>query len=89
MFNPCLCLDPVLNAPEQVLEANRENIHDRNAVTLVLEEIGIVGHVPKNISKLCHSFHFRGGTIEAVVIGERQYAADLPQGGLRWSTRAM
>ena len=38
--------------------------------------------MPKSISKLCHSFLSRGGTIEAVVMGGRQYAADIPQGGL-------
>ena len=43
----------------EVLEAKIEeprNVHDRYAVTLVKEEVGIVGHVPKNMSKLCHSF---------------------------------
>ena len=28
------------------------------------------------------SFITRGGTIQAIVTGSRQYAADLPQGGL-------
>ena len=69
----------------EVLQTEKEepeNPHDRYAVSLIKEEIGIVGHVPKKISKLCHSFLSRGGTIEVVITGPCQFAEDLPQGGL-------
>ena len=65
----------------EVLQAEREgprNVHDRYAVTLTKEGLGTVGHVPKKISKLCNSFLARGGEIEAVITGSRQYADDLP-----------
>ena len=48
----------------EVLRAEREeprNVHDRYAVTLIKEDVGTVGHVPKKISKLCHSFLAREG----------------------------
>ena len=65
----------------EILQAQKEptNVHDRYAVTLIKERVGIVGHVPK-FSKLCHSFLTQGGTIEAVVMGVRHFADDLPQG---------
>ena len=69
----------------EVLQAEREgprNVHDRYSVTLTKEGLGTVGHVHKKISKLCNSFLARGGEIEAVTTGSRQYADDLPQGGL-------
>ena len=69
----------------ETLQAEKEepeNPHDRYAVSLIKEEIGVVGHVPKKISRLCHSFLSRGGTIIAVITGPRQFAEDLPQGGL-------
>ncbi len=42
----------------------------------------VVGHVPKKFSRIFHFFLLRGGSIEAVVTGPRQYASDLHQGGL-------
>ena len=59
----------------EVLEAKKEeprNVHDRYAVTLVQEEVGIVGHVPKNISKLCHSFLSRG-------VGDHRHVFSITQ----------
>ena len=37
------------------LKSENENQYDKFAVTIVLEE-GIVGHVPKNLSKIFHQF---------------------------------
>ena len=67
----------------ETLSAEREpdNVHDRNAVALYSDDLK-VGHVPMKISSLCNSFLTRGGSIQAVVAGSRQFAADLPQGGL-------
>ena len=45
-------------------------------MTLIKEDVGTVGHVPKKISKLCHSFLARGG---AVITGARHFADDLLQ----------
>ena len=52
------------------------NMHDRYAVT-IKDGVGIVGHVPRKFSKLCHSFLTRGGTIDTVVMGWRHFAEDL------------
>ena len=52
------------------MRAEREeprNVHDKYAVSLINEDVGTVGHVPKKISKLCHSFLARGGDIKAVI----------------------
>ena len=42
-----------------------------------------VGHIHiMQISRLCSTFITRGGTIEAVITGSRQFTADLLQGEL-------
>ena len=66
--------------PGESLMAVKEsgNIYDRNAVALLGGDMK-VGHIPMKISGLCSSFITRGGTIEALVSGSRQYATDLPQ----------
>ncbi len=56
------------------------NPHDRYAIAVQNEELGTVGHVPKKISRLCHSFLSRGGDIEVRILGRKR--SDLPQGGL-------
>ena len=69
----------------EVLQAKREepgNAYNRYAIVLTEEYDGIVGHVPKNISKFCYSFLSRGGTIEVIITGPCQFAEDLPQGRL-------
>ena len=53
------------------------NAHDVHAVALKLNG-EVVGHVPKKMSRIFH-FLLRGGSIEAVVTGPRQYAFDLVQ----------
>ncbi len=57
------------------------NPHDGYAVAVISESLGTVGHVPRNISRLCHSFLSRNGIIEVRVLGRRK-RSDLPQGGL-------
>ena len=37
-------------------EVEAANPHDRYAVAVASHERGIVGHVPKKISRVCHSF---------------------------------
>ena len=48
----------------------------------VLKDGQTVGHIPRKISMTCSIFIRRGGFISCEVVGERQYSADLPQGGL-------
>ena len=42
----------------------------------------IVGHLPRQISTICHLFLRKGGIITCIVSSRRQYLTDLPQGGL-------
>ena len=42
----------------------------------------IVGHLPRQISTICHLFLRKGGIITCTISGRRQCSADLPQGGL-------
>ena len=67
----------------EVLQCEKEegNSHDLYAVA-VKKQDSIVGHVPRNISTLCHLFLSRGGIITCTVSGLRKYLDDLPQGGL-------
>ena len=51
--------------------SENENQHDKFAVAIVLEE-RIVGHVPKNLSKIFHQFmKIPNCTIGCIVIGKR------------------
>ena len=67
----------------EILTCEREpsNSQDRYAVA-VKKEGSIVGHLPKNVSRVCSLFLRRGGTIECTITGTRRYSADLVQGGL-------
>ena len=42
----------------EILDAVKEdaNIHDRFAVAIIHNDLGVVGHVPMKISKLCSAF---------------------------------
>ena len=58
----------------EVLQAEREEpriVHNRYVVMLIKEHTGTIGHIPKKISKLCHSFLALGGEIEAVITGAK------------------
>ena len=67
----------------EVLVCEREprNAEDRYAVA-VKKDGTIVGHLPRNLSRVCSLFIRRGGMIQCTVTGRRRYSADLPQGGL-------
>lgn len=59
------------------------NIHDPYAVAVVSSTVDtIVGHLPRNISTMCHIFLRRAGNIIVQVTGRRRRSVDLPQGGL-------
>ena len=63
-------------------EAERNNIHDRNAIA-IKKSNDVVGHLPKKISLICRLFLEReGSSIQCQVISTRRYSGDLPQGGL-------
>ena len=66
----------------EILSCRREedNYHDRFAVAVV-KGSDVVGHVPRKISTICSLFLI-SGTIRCEVSGNRQYSADLDQGGL-------
>ena len=54
------------------------NVHDPYAVKAGVR----VGQVARKISALCSTFIRKGGAISCCITGSRQYASDLPQGGL-------
>lgn len=56
------------------------NPEDRYAVA-VLKSNAVVGHVPREISKICWMFIDRGGSISCTVTGRRQRSI-LLEGGL-------
>ena len=58
----------------------RGDVHDRFAVTVKKDRL-TVGHLPKEMSKLCWFFIRRGGTITCQVTGSRR-RSNLEQGGL-------
>ena len=66
----------------ETLQTEREpnNEHDRFAFAVIHDQ-GIVGYVPRKISKLCSSFIDRGGYITVTVTGRRM-RCELLQGGL-------
>ena len=67
----------------EVLVCEREphNVEDRYAIAVKKDET-VIGHLPRNLSRVCSLFIRRGGTIDCTVTGARRYSADLPQGGL-------
>lgn len=66
-------------------EPEFRNIHDPYAVAVVNSTASgdtVVGHLPRNISTLCHLFLRRGGNIIVQITDRRRRSIDLPQGGL-------
>ena len=51
------------------IEAN--NPHDRFAVALSVPELGVVGHVPREISCTICRFMFHGGTVTCAITSRR------------------
>ena len=71
---------PVLGE-ELICHREPFNSVDRYAVC-VKKDDSIIGHLPKNISRICSLFLRRGGSISCIVAGSRRYLSDLSQGGL-------
>ena len=67
----------------EVLACEKEphNVEDRYAVAVRKDE-AIIGHLPRNLSRVYSLFIRQGGSIECIVTGARRYSTDLPQGGL-------
>ena len=59
-----------------VCEREPSNAEDWYAVS-VKQEGDIVGHLPRNISRICFLFLRHRGTIECPVTGARKYSHDL------------
>ena len=72
-----------ISAHGEELQCQHEtgNVHDLYAVS-VMRRGNIVRHVSRKISTLCNLFIRKGGRINCVMTDNRQYSADLPQGGL-------
>ena len=63
-------------------EIERGNVHDIYAVA-VKDDDTVVGHMPRSITSVCHTFLNRSDTtIDSEITGNRIYSRDLPQGGL-------
>ena len=63
-------------------QQEHSNPEDHYAVAIAKPPMrNTVGHVPKEISRICWHFIGRGGTITCVVTGRRQRSF-LPEGGL-------
>ena len=72
--------DPVVG--ELLCRAEFVNIHDPYATAVLKMGLGLadavtIGHVPRNISAVCHCFMRNGGTITYQVTGVRRYSTDL------------
>ena len=67
----------------QILTTTRDklNINDRYAIS-VLEDNVIIGHLPKEISKICSYFLKRNGSIQCQVTDTNYKRSDIPKGGL-------
>ena len=64
-----------------VCERDPHNVEDRYAVAVKKDDV-VIGHLPRNFSRVCSLFIRRGGNIQCTVTGAKRYSADLPQGGL-------
>ena len=67
-------------------ERETGNGHDPQAVAMMKmidDNEHVVGHVPRTISSVCSIFIRRGGNIVCRITGNREYSADLEQGGVQ------
>ena len=71
-------MDPVIGERFET-ELQDFNEHDRYAVAVEVEG-DTVGHVPLEVSKICHYFIKDGGSITGQVIGKRQYCKVFMKG---------
>ena len=49
---------------------------------MLVPQLVTVGHIPLEVSKLCHYFMCHGGEINGVVEDSRQRRSPIPSGGL-------
>ena len=57
------------------------NLYDRHAIAVLSGPV-IVGHLPKEISKVCHHFIKRGGVIQVEIIDSTYRRSPIREGGL-------
>ena len=53
------------------------NTHDRFTVALSAPGVGVIGHVPREFSRVVRHFLLHGGTLTCKVSGRRQYGKGL------------
>ena len=88
MFANHVFVDAGLVVGDELLcRAEFLNIHDPYATAVLKMGFGLgeavnVGHVPRNISAVCHCFMKNCEAITRQVIGGRRYSTDLSQVGL-------
>ena len=59
-----------------------DNDKDCYAVVIMKPSVGVVGHVPRYMSRLCSLYIRHGDAIYSIVIGACQHSRDLPKGGI-------
>ena len=59
------------------------NSSDRYAVAVLKDDV-VVGHLPRQLSRILSLFLLRNVTIDCVVTGGRRYSTDLPQGDSKY-----
>ena len=59
------------------------NSSDRYVVAVLKDDV-VVGHLPRQLSRILSLFLLRNGTIDCVVTGGRRYLTDLPQGDSKY-----
>ena len=67
----------------ETLDCEKEisNPHDLYSVAVVHRKKGVVGHLPRTISRVSSSFIDKGSVIQVCITAKRQHS-ELPQGGL-------
>ena len=61
---------------ELTIAAEESNSHDQYAMA-ILKATLVVGHVPRNLSRVFYFFMRHGGTIECTVTGHRKFGIGL------------
>ena len=69
--------------PGKGLTCVRERGNRNDVFAVAVQSDGnIVGYIPRQISCICILFTCRGGELNCLITGSRQYSRDLPQGAL-------
>ena len=67
--------------PGKGLTCIRERGNRNDVFAVAVQSDGnIVGYIPRQISCICTLFICRGGELNCLTTGSRQYSRDLPQG---------